>query len=297
MIAEVREKHEQLLSELAILNETHVPDLTAPDQRLLLITDIMESLKHELKEYIFDNDENEIRFFKEILPDILSVFIYYTEKSALETSELIGTRKSRAEYQNRLMKRIDDFSVENAALYDYYSLRKTNFDSYYFLRKSPLNRDSAVLFGSVVDCRFCPGFSIKMAMISAYRKLDLELNDNLNDHKSPGPSIVSDLHWTGTKRDLTELVYALKKYVNNGMTPVKEIVHGFQNLFNTNLGNYPRVYQEIMSRKKSESYFLNQLVSDQQKKMEEDENERLRGRGLSRCCFPKCFPFHKTLEQ
>jgi hypothetical protein len=26
--------------------------------------------------------------FKETLPDILSVFIYYTEKSALETSEL-----------------------------------------------------------------------------------------------------------------------------------------------------------------------------------------------------------------
>ena len=280
MIAEVREKYEQLLSELAILDETHIPDLTAPDQRLLLITVIVESLKHKLTEYVFDNDENEIRFFKEILPDILSVFIYYTEKSALETSELIGTRKSRAEYKNRLMKRMDDFSMENAAFYDYYSLRKTNFDSYYFLRKSPVNRESAVLFGSVVDCRFCPGFSIKMAMISAYRKLDEDLNDNLSELQPPESSVLSDLHWTATKRDLTELVYALKKYVNNGITPVKDIVDGFQKLFNTNLGNYPRVYQEIMSRKKSESYFLNQLVSDQQKKMEEDENDRLRGRGF-----------------
>jgi RteC protein len=56
-------------------------------------------------------------------------------------------------------------------------------------------------------------------------------------------------------------------------------VHGFEGLFNTNLGNYPRVHQEILSRKKSESYFLNQLVNDQQKKLEEDENERLRRRG------------------
>jgi hypothetical protein len=279
MVAEIRKKYEQLLSELTILDETYVPDLSTPDQRLLLITDVMESLKQKLTDYIFDRDENEIRFFKETLPDILSLFIYYTEKSVLDTSELIGTRKSRAEYRNRLMKRIDDFSTENAALYDYYSLRKTNFDSYYFLRSSPLNREPAVLFGTLIDPRFCPGFSIKMAMISAYRKLDGELNENLSDHKSPGSSIVSDLQWTGTKRDLTELVYALKKYVNNGMTPVKEIVQGFQNLFNTDLGNYPRVYQEILSRKKSESYFLNQLVNDQQKKMEEDENERLRGRG------------------
>ena len=278
MVAETREKYEQLLSELAILDEQHAPDINEPDQRLLLISAVLEPLKHELTEYIFDSDGNEIRFFKETLPDILSLFIYYTEKSALETSELIGTRKSRAEYRSRLMKRIDDFSTENAGLYDYYSLRKTNFDSYYFLRSSPLNRELGVLFGMIVDPRICPGYSIKMAMIPAYRKLDGELNENLNDYKSPGSSVVSNLRWTGTKRDLTELVYALKKYVNNGITPVKEIVHGFEGLFNTNLGNYPRVHQEILSRKKSESYFLNQLVNDQQKKMEEDENERLRGR-------------------
>ncbi len=222
-------------------------------------------------------------FFKTILPDIFSLFIYYTEKSAFETSELIGTRKSRAEYRNRLMKRIDDFSMENADLYDYYSLRKTNFDSYYFLRSSPLNCESAVLFGTVIDPRFCPGFSIKMAMISAYRKLDGELSDNLGDQKSKGSevlSVASGLQWTGTKRDLTELAYAIKKYVNNGMTPIKEIVQAFQNLFHIDLGNYPRVYQELLGRKKGESYFLNQLVNDQQKKMEENENERLRKRGF-----------------
>jgi hypothetical protein len=177
------------------------------------------------------------------------------------------------------MKRIEDFSTENADLYDYYSQRKTNFDSYYFLRSSPLNRESVVLFGTVVDPRFCPCFSIKMAMMSAYRKLDDELCDHPGDQKLETSS-VSGLHWTGSKRDLTELVYVLKKYVNEGRAPVKEIVQGFQNLFNTDLGNYPRVFQEILSRKKSDSYFLNQLVNDQQKKMEENENERLRRRGF-----------------
>ena len=184
MVAEARKIYEQLLSELAVLDEMHEPDLATPDQRLLLISGVLELLKQKLTDYIFDMDENEISFYKETLPDILSIFIYYTEKSALETSDLIGTRKSRTEYRSRLMKRIDDFSLENADLYDYYSLRKTTFDSYYFLRSSPLNREPAILFGTVIDPRFCPRFSIKMAMISAYRKLDGELNDNLSDQKS-----------------------------------------------------------------------------------------------------------------
>jgi hypothetical protein len=277
MTAAVREIYEQLLPELAVLDEEHTANLNTPDQRLLLISELMESLKQKLTVYVFDRDEDEIRFYKETLPDIISLFIYYTEKSGLETSDLIGTRKSRAEYRTRLMKRIDDFSTNNSELYDYYSLRKTNFDSYYFLRNSPLNRESAVLFGTTIDPRFCPGFSIKMAMISAYRKLDAELSDNLSG--SEILTIKSDLHWTGTRRDLTELMYAVKKYVNNGMTPIKEIARGFQNMFNIDLGNYSRVHQEILARKKGESFFLNQLVTDQQKKMEEDENERLRNRG------------------
>jgi RteC protein len=282
MVAETREKYELLLSELMVLDEEYTPDLNIPDQRLLLISRVLEPLRRELSEHIFDEDLNEIRFFKEVMPDILSLFIYYTERSALETSELIGTRKSRAEYRNRLMKRIDEFSTENADFYDYYSLRKSNFDSYYFLRNSPLNREPAVLFGAVIDSRFCPLFSIKIAMISAYRKLDAELSDNPSDQKSKGTENLSvgGLHWTGSKRDLTELAYAIKKYVNNGLTPIKEIIQGFQNLFGIDLGNYPRVYQELLSRKKGESYFLNQLVNDQQKKMEENENERLKRRGF-----------------
>ena len=279
MVAEVRKIYEQLLSELAILDEMHEPDLSSPDQRLLLISGVLELLKQKLTDYILEGDEHEISFYKEALPDILSLFIYYTEKSALETSDLIGTRKSRAEYRSRLMKRIDDFSMENADLYDYYSLRKTNFDSYYFLRSSPLNRESVALFGAVVDCRFCPGFSIKMAMISAYRKLDELLSDGIEGQKSLAttPS-ATGLRWTGTKRALTELSYAIQKYVNNGQVSIKVIVQGFQNLFNTDLGNYPRVFQEVLGRKKGETLFLNQLVDDLQKRIEDQENERLERR-------------------
>jgi hypothetical protein len=52
------------------------------------------------------------------------------------------------------------------------------------------------------------------------------------------------------------------KYEDDGMAPIKEIVYCFQYLPNIDLGNNPRVYQELLSLLKSESYFFNLLVND-----------------------------------
>jgi succinate dehydrogenase flavin-adding protein (antitoxin of CptAB toxin-antitoxin module) len=283
MLDQVQKLYEKLLSELEVLDENHKPDLYIPDQRLLLITELMDWLKQNLPLHVFDSDADEMCFFKTALPNILSPLIYYTEKSGLEINELIGTRKSRADYISRLTKRIDDFSAENSGFYDYYSLRKSNFDGYYFLRCSPLNREPVILLGSVVDPRFCPAYSIKVAMISAYRRLDEWCSEQAADKKteeSVAGFLVKRLNWSGTKRGLTELAYSVQKYVNDGQASIKEIVQGFQSLFNTDLGNYPRVFQEILGRKKGDTLFLTQLINDLQKRIEDHEKERLRKRGF-----------------
>jgi hypothetical protein len=283
MIAEVQKMYEQLLSDLENLDELHQPDQYQPDQRLVLISEVMKPLKQKLIGYDFDSDADEIHFFKTVLPDIISLYIYYTEKSGLENSGLIGTRKSRADYITRLTKRMDDFSVQHGEFYDYCSLRKTNFDSYYFLRNSPLNREAAVLLGSVVDPRFCPSYSIKVAMFSAYRKLDEGLSELCSDRR-PGESVtavaVKGLRWTGSKRSLIELIYVLRKYINNGQVSIKEVVQGFQNLLNTDLTNYPRIFYEVQGRKKGETLFLNQLINDMNDVTDENEKDRLRKRGF-----------------
>ena len=118
-----------------------------------------------------------------MLPPIFSLHIYYIEKSGLELNQLIGTKKSIVDYTGRLMKRIDDFSEQNGAFYDYCALRRTGFDSHYFLRNSPMNQEGTILFGTVMDPKFYTAYSIKLAMMSAYRRLDSEqsrpaINDN-----------------------------------------------------------------------------------------------------------------------
>ncbi|HLX54097.1 MAG TPA: RteC domain-containing protein, partial [Aquella sp.] len=116
-----------------------------------------------------------------------------------------------------------------------------------------------------------------------YRTLDEELSEPRGEKKllrSGAVAVPNGLRWTGSKRSLIELIYPLQKYVNNGQASIKEIVQGFQHLFNTDLNNYPRIYQEVLGRKKGETLFLKQLMNDMNDRSEENEKERLRKRGF-----------------
>jgi hypothetical protein len=279
MLAQTQKLYNQLLSDLVILDENHEPDLYVPDKRLERINEMMGLLKEELSRYVFVDDVEEILFFKTVFPPVLSLHIYYTEKSGLEINQLIGTKKSIKDYTDRLTKRIDEFSEQNSTFYDYCALRKAGFDGHYFLRSSPMNQEATLLFGSVMDPKICTVYSIKLAMMLAYRRLDGELSRSyVND--SPGlPVFESKLKWTGTIAGLTELMYPLVKYINHGNVHVKDIALGFQQMFNVDLGNYSRTIQEIMRRKSGDNHFLLQLADDFTQWMEDRENERLRRRG------------------
>jgi hypothetical protein len=282
MIAQAQKLYKQLLSDLAVLDADHEPDLYVPDRRLERIGELMGLLKEELSGYTFANDAEEILFFKTMFPPILSLHIYYTEKSGLEINQLIGTKKSIKDYTGRLMKRIDDFPEQHDTFYDYCALRKTFFDNHYFLRSSPMNQEGIILFGLVMDPKCCTVYSVKLAMMSAYRRLDAELSRASANDGSGLPVFESKLKWTGTIAGLTELMYPLVKYINHGNVHVKDIALGFQHLFNVDLGNYSRTIQEIMRRKKGDSHFLLQLADDFSQWMEDRENERLRRKGTDK---------------
>lgn len=270
--------YKQLLLDLEFMDENHEPDLYAPDKRLEVIGELMCWFKERLPVYNFENDEQEIRFYKWIFPPFLSLHIYYTEKSALELNQLIGTKKSIREYSTRVLKRIDEFSEQNSGFYDYCSQRKTAFDPHYFLRSSPVNQEGFLLFGTPVDPVFYPVYSMKLAMMSAYRRLEADLLEADDKSKQiPGVQVFeSKLKWTGTTVALTELMYSLSKYINHGNVHMKDIAGAFQHTFNVDLGNYSRTFQEIMRRKKGENQFLLQLANDFTKWIEERENARLK---------------------
>lgn len=58
------------------------------------------------------------------------------------------------------------------------------------------------------------------------------------------------LQWTANKIDLVEIIYALQasQAINNGNITLKELVEAIEYIFNTNLGDYSRIFYDLQNR-------------------------------------------------
>ncbi|MDP4129236.1 MAG: RteC domain-containing protein [Bacteroidota bacterium] len=275
----IEHRYQKLLADLEELDKKYQPDPFHTDRRVARVRLLLEELKTEIPLYRFSDEEDEIYFFKRRLPEIFSLYIYYREKSALEISEMIGTGKSKEQYRDRLIRKMDEFALENSAFYDYCVLQKTNLDAGYFLRSSPLNVEGTVLYDLLLDPKFCPPCSLKLAMMSAYWKLDEELCHGSGEKIPQNPERAAQglaLKWTGSVAALVELMFGLWKggYINHGQIGLKPIVRCFEQMLSVDLGNYNRTYQQFFYRKKGDVFFLHKLAADLQKRIDDDREGR-----------------------
>ena len=134
--------YEELLIELEVFDQNPSEKRIAPDPRLQLLTNAIEQLKQKIKAHEFANDDEEIYFFKNILPGYLSLYIYYSEKISVERSERTGTQKSREAFLEQLFEKIDYFFKTNDEFFSYCRFEKTRFDKFYFLRNRTLDDEN-----------------------------------------------------------------------------------------------------------------------------------------------------------
>ena len=87
------------------------------------------------------------------------------------------------------------------------------------------------------------------------------------------PVTNNHLHWTGSKTDLVELIYALKTsgVINNGDYQIKELIGVFSDIFNIELGNFYKTFSEIRNRANNQTKFINKLALNLVKKIEIDD--------------------------
>ena len=75
------------------------------------------------------------------------------------------------------------------------------------------------------------------------------------------PAILKDLSWTASKTDLIELIYALhiSGALRNGQAELKKIVAVTELIFEIELGNVHKVFDQIRAREKDPTKFLDNL--------------------------------------
>jgi len=251
--------HEKLLIILEDLDLNYDPRIL-PDRRLDLIVDSIEEIKQKLITHRFQSEDEEIHYFKSILPATLSLYIYYSDRIEWDRIRMQGSPECRYAFTDRMYSQAENFRSVHKDFYEYCRDGKTHLDRFYFLRDSPGNRDRVYSLRSIIDPCSPTIHSEMMAMLIAYSKLEHELKMDVaeNNRTSSSKTGKSQLRWTGKQIDLIELGYGLKETgsLNNGKASLKDIFDFFEESFEINLGNTSRLFQDIIGRKTGNTIYL-----------------------------------------
>lgn len=228
----------------------------------------------------FFSKEEEVIFFKEYKPEILSRLLYFNKVFQIESKFPNGSDDVIANYLNNELDSLTYFFNKNLDFYQYYRSKSTIYDEHYFLRGKTdlrLNSDSSY-FNS--DPNFSTGYDFKVAKILAYEMLRIYLNKRLQNigkdrdlEETRTKYAKSPMRFTGKKIALVELGYALANSgdINNGRIEIKEMMDFLGAIFNVDLGDYYRTYIAIKDRKKDRTVYLNKLIEMLENKMDEDD--------------------------
>ncbi|MEO6870411.1 MAG: RteC domain-containing protein, partial [Ginsengibacter sp.] len=252
-----------------------------------IILGCVARLKAFIIEFTFSDKDQEIKFFKTIKPKFLSKLIFHQKVFTIQSHLPPSTMGDIREYYYNELKKLKDFFKTNDELLTYYKSQATSYDEIYFLRKEPESWLLLTMEGYETDVNFTTVYDYKISRLIAYEALGEFITSAIDElEMKPGVSFSRQItskqnvvNWTASKVALVELLYALQSAgaCNNGNIDLKQMASHFEKIFNIDLGNYYRVFQEMRIRKLNRTTFLDQLKDRLVQRMDEsDENPKFK---------------------
>lgn len=215
----------------------------------------------------FKDKEEEIWFFKEAKPQLLSKLIYYDKLYHLELRRPIGREKLVRKYLENEILHLERSYEVYSDFYLYFRLGQTSNDEQYFMRSKLSNYNNCEAHGYDSDPNLSTVYDCKVAQILAQDMLVSYLNKEiykLKERSAPSHDLSYPQHrleWTGSKTGLVELIYGLAQaeVFNHGKTDYKEIAQYFERVFNISLGNIYKTFEKIRMRECGPTTFLDNV--------------------------------------
>lgn len=232
------------------------------------LQEILGELKNFIISYPFASTEEEIHFFKELKPLLASKIIYYNTVYKIEVRFPSGSEEVQRDYLLSETDRISKSFQRNLAFYQYHRTKATYLDRQYFMRGKPDIQIIVDSFYYETDPQFSTSHDFKVAKILANELLEIYLTNRLHElerreqrKRVKNGFMGKVLRWTGTKRALVELIYALDACgcLNKGTVDIKEIVAYFEYVFDIDLGDFYHTYMELKAKTKDRTGFLSTL--------------------------------------
>lgn len=225
-------------------------------RKLSIVRNLILELKQFSRNYAFTDIEEEIKFFKETKPVLVSQYFFLKKIFDLQIFDSFRDKKNRKGNYKRVLENMQRFAWKNKDFYQYCLSGSTSLDREYFTRgiHNPIGIEVAPYFST--------GYDIKLSKILANELVKKHITELLKKSVNEVPhQKIHTLSWTAPKTDLVELIYALHVVgaFNNATPEVRKIVEVFEMVFNVNLGNYYRTFLGIRIRKTGQTAFLDQL--------------------------------------
>lgn len=272
--------NKDLSNQLQIIDSEESNIIIKAQKSIVCIRSALSKLKAFVLESNFKNEDEEILFFKEIKPGILSQLIYYAKLNNIESKRPIGSLEIQQDYLLRELEKLTLFFNSHLEFYRYYRMNSTFLDDKFFVRgREDLHShlDNPLIY---IDPDFSTSQDYTVAKIIANDRLEVFLKTELDalSIKANNPNWVqlgslenTPLQWTDNKTALVELIYALyaSGSLNNGHCEIRELASFFEQAFNVKFTDIYHTYIEIKNRTNPVRYIDN-LKAALLRKMEED---------------------------
>lgn len=243
--------------------------------------EIIYDLRVNIRNRKFEDNNEEIQFFKSVKPTIYADFIFYNNQLKYQVSKPNSTNSILKSYLKNELKKLEAKKRKNLEFYRYYKHKSTFLDHIYFLRKNKQLELFSTDISVHLDSEFYTSHDTLAAEVIVYDMLTNFYKKEINTLKNISSGIFDDnnkalktsLQWTASKTDLVELIYALKVSgaINTGYINTKDLITQLSTVFNIDIPNSYKTYSEIKNRSQERTKFLNKLSANLQEKLDYDD--------------------------
>lgn len=270
----------RLNNNLQLIDLEESNSIIKAQKSIVCVKNALSKLKTFILEYSFKSEEEEILFFKEIKPGILSQLIYYVKLNNVESKRPMGSFEIQQSYLIHELEKLTSFFNTHLEFYRYYRMNSTFLDDKFFVRGREdlhLHLDNLMIY---IDPDFSTSQDYTVAKIIANDRLEVFLKTELDalslklNNPNWGQLGVlgnTPFQWTDNKTALVELIYALYATgsINNGHSEIRELAAFFEQAFNVKITDIYHTYLEIKIRA-TPTKFIDNLKAALLHKMEED---------------------------
>jgi len=247
----------------------------------LLLKDLLAELKEFVMNSGFENEQQEIDFFKNIKPQILGKLIFYNKVYRMEIACPVPNGKLLLQYFSSKLEQLKKTFKEHTVssdFYRYYRSNRTDLDDRFFRLGNIEFYSGLNSVAFEMDPQFSTYYDYKVSRIISddllyhylLRRMDPDESEAVSEIAAE--AYLKDIYWTDSKNALIELVYALHATgaVSNGRVGISKLAMLFEMAFSIKLGDLHHSFHRMKDRSGSKTYFLDQLTTNLEKYMHKD---------------------------